>query len=129
MRWQSFPRQPQDLSLGSYFGARRPEDGRIDWGQGGAAIHNLVRGVAPPYPGAFTKAQGRHVRILRTLPQPGRRGPFERPALYCEHGRCYAQCGDGSVLRILSLEVDGTMLGEDTFERAGRTPPVFLDRA
>ncbi len=25
------PRIPQDLSRGSYFGGRRPEDGRIDW--------------------------------------------------------------------------------------------------
>ena len=25
------PRIPQDISRGSYFGGRRPEDGRIDW--------------------------------------------------------------------------------------------------
>ena len=52
------PRMPQDLSRGSYFGGRRPEDGRIDWSQPAAAIHNLVRAVAPPYPGAFTQVAG-----------------------------------------------------------------------
>ena len=31
----------------------RPEDGTIDW-TSARAIHNLVRAVAPPYPGAFT---------------------------------------------------------------------------
>ena len=41
----------QDLSKGSYFGGRRPEDGRIDWGQPAKRIHDLVRAVAPPYPG------------------------------------------------------------------------------
>ncbi|MFZ5540926.1 MAG: formyltransferase, partial [Pseudomonadota bacterium] len=40
----------QDLGAGSYFGGRRPEDGRIDWSQDATTIHNLVRGVAPPYP-------------------------------------------------------------------------------
>ena len=121
------PRQPQDLSLGSYFGGRRPEDGRIDWQQDAVTIHNLVRGVAPPYPGAFTRAQGKHVRILRTMLQPGQRGRFGRPALYCQAGGCYAECGDGKVLRILSLEVDGTMLGEEDFARAGQTPPISFD--
>jgi len=123
------PRQPQDLSLGSYFGGRRPEDGRIDWRQGAATIHNLVRGVAPPYPGAFTHAQGKHVRILRTMLQPGRHGRFGRAALYCQDGGCYAECSDGKVLRILSLEVDGTMLGDEDFARAGQTPPVSFDGA
>src|SRR5262249_5467118 len=46
-------RHPQNLSVGSYYGGRRPEDGRIDWTQSASAVHNLVRGVAPPYPGAF----------------------------------------------------------------------------
>lgn len=120
------PRVPQDLTQGSYFGARRPEDGRIDWAQSAVAIHNLVRAVAPPYPGAFAQVQNRHVRVLRSLLQPGRRGRHSRPVLYCEAGRCYAECGDGNLLRILELEVDGTMLGEAAFRRVGDTPPVHL---
>lgn len=120
------PRIPQDLSRGSYFGGRRPEDGRIDWKQPAAAIHNLVRAVSPPYPGAFAEVQGRVVRILRTLLQPGPPGRFGRPALYCEAGRCYLECADGALLRVLSLEVDGTMLSDETFRRTGNSPPVYL---
>jgi methionyl-tRNA formyltransferase len=120
------PRMPQDLSHGSYFGGRRPEDGRIDWKQPAPAVHNLVRAVAPPYPGAFAEIQGRMVRFRRTLPQPGREGHFGRPALYCEAGRCYVECADGAVLRVLCLEVDGTMLSDETFRRAGDTAPVYL---
>src|SRR6185503_11638369 len=52
----------QDLARGSYFGARRPEDCRIDWSRSAREIHNLVRAVAPPYPGAFTDT----LRIHRT---------------------------------------------------------------
>ncbi|MCY7329630.1 MAG: formyltransferase, partial [Saprospiraceae bacterium] len=41
---------PQDLSLGSYYGGRKPEDGVINWHDSAENIHNLVRAVAPPYP-------------------------------------------------------------------------------
>ena len=58
--------RPQDLAQGSYFGARRPEDGRIDWSQAARNVHNLVRAVAPPYPGAFCALNGRTLRVLRT---------------------------------------------------------------
>jgi UDP-4-amino-4-deoxy-L-arabinose formyltransferase/UDP-glucuronic acid dehydrogenase (UDP-4-keto-hexauronic acid decarboxylating) len=47
------PRQKQDLSQGSYYGGRRPEDGRIDWKKSAGEIYNLIRGVTEPYPGAF----------------------------------------------------------------------------
>jgi len=47
------PRQKQDLSQGSYYGGRRPEDGRIDWKKSADEIYNLIRGVTEPYPGAF----------------------------------------------------------------------------
>ena len=50
---------PNDLAQGSYFGGRKPEDGRIDWQQPAQAIYNLHRAVAPPYPGAFTELAGK----------------------------------------------------------------------
>jgi methionyl-tRNA formyltransferase len=92
--------RPQDLSRGSYFGGRRPEDGRIDWSKSAREVHDLVRAVAPPYPGAFDD----RMRIFRTklVPEvrasPGRLGP------YCENGEWFAACGDGRVLRLLEIE-------------------------
>jgi len=120
------PRVPQDLARGSYFGGRKPDDGLIDWRSSAADIHNLVRGVAPPYPGAFCIAAGKRVRVLRTVlvNEPPPRVGY--PALFCRAGRCYAECGDGRSLRILSLEVDGTMLDERSFQGAGTTAPVPL---
>ena len=47
------PRQKQDLKAGSYYGGRRPEDGRIDWKKSADEIYNLIRAVTEPYPGAF----------------------------------------------------------------------------
>ncbi len=61
----------QDLSQGGYFGGRRPEDGKIRWLDSAQSIHNLVRAVAPPYPGAYTRLAGKPMRVLRTLLAPG----------------------------------------------------------
>jgi len=47
------PRRKQNLAEGSYYGGRRPEDGRIDWNKSADEIYNLIRAVTEPYPGAF----------------------------------------------------------------------------
>jgi methionyl-tRNA formyltransferase len=59
------PHLPNDLAAGSYFGGRKPEDGRIDWSQPAERIYNLVRAVAPPYPGAFTEIAGERFVVAR----------------------------------------------------------------
>jgi methionyl-tRNA formyltransferase len=66
------PRMPQDHSQASYFGGRRPEDGRINWTKPAPAIYNLVRAVTHPYPGAFTLMDGRKLYIWwgRPLAEP-----------------------------------------------------------
>jgi methionyl-tRNA formyltransferase len=96
--------KPNDLSKGSYFGRRRPEDGRIDWSRSAAEIHNLVRAVAPPFPGAFTEYEGETIKIFRTrkeqrIPAKNHRGPYR------EGGEWFAACGDGKVLRLLEVEI------------------------
>ena len=58
------PRQKQDLKAGSYYGGRRPEDGRIDWEKSAREIYNLVRGVTRPYPGAFALMENREKVIV-----------------------------------------------------------------
>jgi methionyl-tRNA formyltransferase len=57
------PRRPQLLAEGSYYGRRRPDDGRIDWNWPARRIFNLVRAVTYPYPGAFGEANGRKLFI------------------------------------------------------------------
>ena len=45
--------RPQDHSQATYVGRRTPEDGRLDWEQPAQTLHNLVRAVSDPWPGAF----------------------------------------------------------------------------
>jgi methionyl-tRNA formyltransferase len=105
-------RTPQDLSRGSYFGGRKPEDGTIDWSRRAADIHNLVRAVAPPYPGARTRLDGRPARILRTRVVEAE-SPPRSPSLSVEGGRILAHCGGGGTLAVLALEVDGREFAAD----------------
>ncbi len=101
----------QDLAAGSYFGGRKAEDGRIDWTRPAAAVHNLIRAVAPPYPGAFTDTPKGRLKLLRSLHPSGETGPFGgRPTLFARDGRLFAECGDGRVLRLLAVELDGLPL-------------------
>jgi methionyl-tRNA formyltransferase len=94
------PLRAQDLASGSYFGARRPEDGRIDWRKSAREIHNLVRAVAPPYPGAFDGA----LRIHKTRLEPQRAAPAGVLGPFAEGGGWYAACGDRRVLRLVDFE-------------------------
>jgi len=98
------PAVPLDLAQGSYFGRRRPEDGRIDWRQGARTVHNLVRAVAPPFPGAFTEVNGCRLALLATRvdDQPVRHAA-RAPCLYAADGAWYADCVDGRRLKILEL--------------------------
>ena len=64
------PRRPQDETRASYFGGRRPEDGRIDWRRSAVDIFNLIRAVTHPFPGAFTEHDGRRFTIWWARPVP-----------------------------------------------------------
>jgi methionyl-tRNA formyltransferase len=84
------PRHKQDLSVGSYFGRRRPEDGRIDWRWPARRIFNLVRAVTHPYPGAYCFMDGRRLYVWRA--SIGREhGSCGQP------GRMIGSASDGSI--------------------------------
>ena len=105
---------PLDLASGSYFGGRKPEDGRIDWRRPAQAVHNLVRAVAPPWPGAFFDIGGRRLFVLGSH----YRGDAARgtmPALYWQNGCLWADCADRKRLRVLDLSLDGRPVDEPAF--------------
>jgi methionyl-tRNA formyltransferase len=109
------PRIKQDAGASTYYGARKPEDGTIDWSRSATTIHNLVRAVAPPYPGAFTTLAGRPARVLRTRMLDDGSPPARGPSITVENGRLVARCGGGGALAVLELEVDGAMVSASDF--------------
>jgi methionyl-tRNA formyltransferase len=115
--------KPLDLGSGSYFGRRGPEDGRIDWRCTARAIHDLVRAVAPPFPGAFTEVNGCRLALLETRvdAQPARY-PARAPCLYAADGEWYADCVDGRRLWIVRLAMSGEPMTPDD------APPALAHR-
>ena len=97
------PRKPNDLQNGSYFGGRKPADGQIHWNQTARQVHNLVRAVAPPYPGAFTDREGTTMIVART----SLKGPFpaslnlEATGIQVVDNRVFGICGDRQAVEIL----------------------------
>lgn len=57
---------PQNESEATKFGRRTPADGLIDWSKSAREIHNLVRAVAKPFPGAFTYHDGKKIMVWKT---------------------------------------------------------------
>ena len=120
------PRLIQDLAQGSYFGGRTPEDGTIDWNLDATTIHNLVRAVAPPYPGAFTTVGGIRARVLRTRIVESTTPSTLTPTLEARDGRLLAHCGGGGTVQVLALELDGTETAPAAFAaRFGPAPAVL----
>ncbi|MBL8309978.1 MAG: formyltransferase [Burkholderiales bacterium] len=108
------PSVPLDLKAGSYYSGRKPEDGRIDWAQPAAAVYNLVRAVAPPYPGAFTDVGSTRfvVAKARVARAKARRGATRTcgAADVTHDGELGFVCGDGQLLVPLRLIVSGETL-------------------
>jgi methionyl-tRNA formyltransferase len=118
---------PLDLGSGSYFARRRPEDGRIDWRRPARAVHDLVRAVAPPFPGAFTEVNGCRLAILETRVDV-RPTTFssQAPCLYAADGEWYVDCVDGRRLRITRLAIDGRFVTPEHAPPALMRQPLAL---
>jgi methionyl-tRNA formyltransferase len=103
----SAPRRPQDEAAATTFPRRRPEDGRIQWTLTAAEVHNLVRAVTHPYPGAFTEILGGKTYLWKTgLPQLGAHDNFPGQ-IRTEGGRLYVACGDDRYVEVLRLQREG----------------------
>ncbi|MCX8072039.1 MAG: formyltransferase [Candidatus Binatia bacterium] len=92
------PRIPQDHSQATYFGGRRPEDGRINWALTARQVFNLVRAVTKPYPGAFAFWRGKKLLVWRAsaVPAPAESG---LPGTVLETDpELVVQCGRGVVV-------------------------------
>jgi methionyl-tRNA formyltransferase len=94
------PRRAQDLSRGSYYGRRRPEDGRIDWRWPARRIFNLVRAVTHPYPGAFGYVDARKLFIweARVAAESGGGEPAGMILGSRSNGEVEVAAGDGRIL-------------------------------
>lgn len=99
------PRIPQDHSLATYFGGRRPEDGNIDWHLPARDIYNLIRAVTWPYPGAFSFLRGKKVIIWWAEALDDRELGLSPGTVRIEGDQLFVQTGKG-ILRLASAGED-----------------------
>ena len=110
----AIPALAQDESKATWFAARRPEDGLIDWTQDAAGIDRLVRAVTRPYPGAFTFHAGKRMTIWRGEPVDVRGWHAQAGQVFkIEEGALFVRCGSEGCYRIDDYEIrnpDGELM-------------------
>jgi methionyl-tRNA formyltransferase len=97
---------PQKHAEATYAPLLKKEDGRIDWNRPAQEIYNRLRGF-DPWPGAYTSFRGQTCHVwaepfsLRTLTgsAPG--------TLLQEDRQILIACGHATLLRLLSVKVQG----------------------
>jgi methionyl-tRNA formyltransferase len=89
---------PQDASQSTYFGGRKPEDGRIDWAMTSRQVFNLVRAVTDPYPGAFADIGPARLMVWWAEPDsPAARAGRGKPGEVLSVSPLVVATGDGAL--------------------------------
>jgi methionyl-tRNA formyltransferase len=100
-------RTPQDTKQATYFGGRKPEDGALDWTWPAQKIHNMVRALTRPYPGAFTQWEGRKLLIWSGRIAPEIQKSATTPGTILSAGPDGVLVATGAgVYRILEVQYD-----------------------
>jgi len=81
------------------------DDCRIDWSQPRAQVYNLIRGLSP-YPAAWTRMEGKVLKIFKTERVESPTEPKAGQAVVVDGDRILISCGDGW-LDVLELQLEG----------------------
>lgn len=107
---------PNRIDNGSYFGGRNKNDGLIDTSNSAVEIHNLIRAVSPPYPGAFIVHSGHALKILRSY-YIGESSRSANVRIYADGACLFMDCTDGQRFEICSMEVNDAPCTSAIFEK------------
>ena len=124
----------QDESQATWACHRGPEDGEIDWTKSSLEIHNFVRALSQPYPGAFSFFKNKKFFIWRTtLPKESKQYVGRIT------GKVVGRNQDGSVevltsngiIKINEISVDGNKVKPSSFinsvrEKLGYNPRLAI---
>lgn len=111
---EQIPRLKQDLSKGSYYGGRRPENGCIDWNKSASEIYNLIRGVTDPYPGAFAFLDNGD-KIIIWWGEPVAAKETVSGKLIFKEKEILVQTGENAI-KLINVEINGKRLkGEQIY--------------
>jgi len=122
------PRRPQRRSDGDVLPRRTPEMGVMDWRLDAAALHDWVRALTVPYPGAFTSLAGRRVMVWAARPDPAGPGGQPGEVLAVARDGVRVACGRGE-LAVTSVSAPGEPPTDAAawFTRHGIGPAALFD--
>lgn len=121
--WRSLPAlldgsaapRPQDLTKGSYFGGRKSEDGRMNPAWSAQRLHNFVRALTHPYPGAFADLPQGRLHLWQTQ-RVGKTGDTPNGAeLRLRGDQMILACPDGDGLLVLAATLADEPLTADNY--------------
>jgi methionyl-tRNA formyltransferase len=98
--------EPQDSAGATMAPMLQKDSGRIDWATRAQQIHNHVRGMSP-WPGAFTTARGRSVKVHAIHVVAGERPPASAgEVIIADKSRVVVACAAGSV-ELVTVQPEG----------------------
>lgn len=116
---------PQDESQATRVGGRTAEDGRIDWNQSAETIHNLVRAVTDPWPGAFAFAGSVKFIVWKSRVHPQRQ--LAKPGTVISKQPFLIACGEGALeIQTGQSEHGVYMNGSQLAQSLGMVPGALL---
>ena len=122
---------PQDEARATMAPMLDKGDGKIDWSRSAGRVHDHVRGMSP-WPGAFTRARGKTVKVHKTRPlaslEASGRASRAGEVLVADRTRVVVACGEGCV-EIASVQLEGKrpMTGADWAMGRGVSEGEILD--
>jgi methionyl-tRNA formyltransferase len=121
------PARKQDEAQAAYYPLRFPDDGLIVWDLMTAhEIHNRIRALTDPYPGAFTVLNGRRIRLLAA--RPAKRTYYGEPGcVYLKNQHGLLVCAADRCLWISRATFDGD--GSDALPHVARYDRFATARA
>jgi methionyl-tRNA formyltransferase len=87
---------PQDESRATHARLLEKTDGRVRWDQPAQRVHDHVRGMSP-WPGAFTTAAGKTLKVLETRIAEGDAGAPPGTVVVAKKDRIEVACAEGRV--------------------------------
>lgn len=92
------PRRPQGPGDGPPLPKRTPEMGITDWNRPARSVHDWIRALTAPYPGAFTFIGGRKLMLWASAPGGACPGRAAGEVLGCDEDGIRIATADGAIL-------------------------------
>lgn len=125
IKQQIFNQVEQDESQASYGGGRSPKDGQINWDLPADTLHNLIRAVTDPWPGAFSYVGNAKFIIWQARVRQDQ--PPARPGTLLSVDPLLIACGEGALEVITGQNENGVyMQGSQLAQTLGLVSGALL---